>query len=229
VRGDRAVRTGQVRGRGGEESPLQPVTFEKDVDFRYASFGINLECDRTTFKEAANFYALKCGANTFLSSASFEAEEKWVEFTRASIGGSLDCTDTTFNGPVDFYNATLGIPTVGDNCQFASETLDLRELTFKRFDGTSEQAKQLVKVQDPARFSRDPYIQLELYYSSVGKDAQAKDIYYEGHQASRINAKKEYGSVEWSWGTNALDWLWKMLTRYGISTWRLLAIASAFV
>jgi hypothetical protein len=212
-----------------EEDGDRHVSFEKVVDFRFASFGVNLECTGATFKERATFAAIKCGDHAQLSSATFESEEQLVDFHRASIGGALICTNTTFNGPVDFYNATLGILMLGHNFQFAPETLNLREFTFKRFDGTPEQAKQLVEAQNPALFSRDPYIQLEQYYSSVGKDAQAKDIYYQGHQAARANAKKRNGSVEWSRGTNVLDWLWKALTRYGISIWRLLAIAIAFV
>jgi hypothetical protein len=54
-------------------------------------------------------------------------------------------------------------------------------------------------------------------------------MYYKGHLAFRQNAKKENSSVNWSRETSAIDWLWKTLTRYGVSIRPLLAIAIAFI
>jgi hypothetical protein len=231
---------GPVELEGGEGNGNRPVTFEKTADFRFASFEQNLECQEAKFKGSANFVAVKCGAYAHFSSAEFgdqeddeeegeEEDEEVTTFERATIEGVLVCSGTKFKGPVVFYNATLGILALTDDFQFAPETLDLRALTFKRFDGTPDEAKRFVEAQDPTLFSRDPYLQLEQYYRSIGKDAQAREFYYQGHLALRENATKQNGGAEWSRVTNVVDWLWKTLTHYGVQTRRLLAIALGFV
>jgi hypothetical protein len=213
----------------GKGSRSRPVTFEKDADFRFASFAQNLECNKATFKGSTSFVGLTCGDYAYCSFAEFGGAGKVTTFERASIEGALVCEGTAFQGTVIFYNAKLGILILKDTFQFAQGMLDLRELTFKRFDGTPEQAEQFAKAQDPTLFSRNPYLQLEEYYRSIGRDAQARDIYCKGRLAYRENAGNEYGSVEWFWGTNVIDWLWKELTRYGIQVRRLLLIAISMV
>jgi hypothetical protein len=42
---------------------------------------------------------------------------------------------------------------------------------------------KLAGAQDPPIFSRDPYLQLEKYYNSIGNDIQARRVYYQGRCA----------------------------------------------
>jgi hypothetical protein len=78
--------------------------------------------------------------------------------------------------------------------------------------------------------TRDPYLQLEKYYRSIGDEVQAKTIYFRGRCHLRESVKyrnkqtKPAGWGDWlrakptSWG----DWGLKWLTGYGVKTWRLL-------
>src|SRR3712207_8112086 len=56
-----------------------------------------------------------------------------------------------------------------------------------------EFALSLSEGQDPTKFSRDPYLQLEKYYSSIGEEDDALDIHYRGHcaldrKSTRLNS-----------------------------------------
>ena len=103
----------------------------------------------------------------------------------------------------------------------------LTGITFERFHGGPNRelawdlAIRFVEGQDRTRFSRDPYLQLEKYYSSIGEDSYALDVNYKGHCAIRKNAKAfkrnpQEGRVDWSrariWGP---DFIWKWTTGYG--------------
>jgi hypothetical protein len=109
-------------------------------------------------------------------------------------------------------------------------SLDLREFKFGGFSGPEDEensvklAVKFAQAQDPDMFSRDPYLQLEQYYESIGNDAQARKIYYQGRCHLRKSAKNN-----WSILRNATDGLWKILTGYGVHIWPLLAIAFAFI
>jgi len=117
----------------------------------------------------------------------------------------------------------------------------LTGITFERFHGGPNRelawdlALRFVEGQDRTRFSRDPYLQLEKYYSSIGEDSYALDVNYRGHCAIRKNAKAfkrnpQEGRVDWSrakiWGP---DVIWKWTTGYGQKMFRLLLIFLFFV
>jgi hypothetical protein len=90
----------------GEQNNTRPVTFEKAVRFRFASFGINLECDRATFKDRADFAFLNCRNNATFTRCNFEGEA--ANFYRASFGGDLDCTGVTFKSSANFGGLRCG-------------------------------------------------------------------------------------------------------------------------
>jgi hypothetical protein len=126
----------------------------------------------------------------------------------------------------------------GPSLPFNGRKLDLRRCKFNEFSGpdansadpNSEEvlALEFAKAQEQTKFSRDPYMQLEKYYNSIGDLAQAKQVYYEGRCEFRRNAKyrnkQTKGIMQWlrvnltSWG----DWWLKWLTGYGVQTERLL-------
>jgi hypothetical protein len=123
---------------------------------------------------------------------------------------------------------------------FEPRRLNLTDISFERFHAgpnrrlARELAERLLEAQDPCKFSRDPYLNLEKYYSSIGQDDDADDIHYMGHCALRANAKArrknpDKGMVNWSrrmlWG----DFLWKWSTGYGQKMYRLLILFLFFV
>jgi hypothetical protein len=119
---------------------------------------------------------------------------------------------------------------------FRPGKLNLTDISFERFHGgphrelARELASRLVEGQDPTKFSRDPYLQLEQYYNLIGEEDDALEMHYAGHCALRDNAKAyrrdpEKGRVHWSreklWFP---DFIWKWTTGYGQRMHRLLLI-----
>jgi uncharacterized protein YjbI with pentapeptide repeats len=102
--------------------------------------------------------------------------------------------------------------------QFDAE-LDLRGFTFQRVRGSKEDALQFAKAQQHTVFSLDPYVQLEEYYEKVGKDAEARDVHYEGRHAMRRNAATS-SEVTWTFGRKVSDSFLRTLTGYGVRTGR---------
>jgi hypothetical protein len=198
----------------------------KKVDFVHASFGVNLQCKRSQFEGSASFFALN-STTLDLRRAQFVGS---VNLSAAHISQNLILTDARFQRTVTLKDASIGeLVLEGDVFPFKN-TLDLRDCTFSRFrspqDDRLERAMELANAQDPTKFSRDPYLQLEKYYESIGNDAQARRIYYQGRCELRVNAKAQN---KWSSLKSFTDLVWKYLTGYGVDIRPLLLISSIFL
>src|SRR5918994_1092773 len=131
--------------------------------------------------------------------------------------------------------------TVEELFPFKPNKLTLTGISFERFHGGPnrelawELALKFCEGQDPTRFSRDPYLQLKKYYSSIGEDDDALDIHYRGRCALRKNAKasrsrSKKGRVHWSWPKIWItDSIWKWSTGYGQKMYRLLLTFAVLV
>jgi hypothetical protein len=147
-----------------------------------------------------------------------------VDLGYAKILGILILRRTRFRSSVNFNCATihsLSLAAQRDDYDSGSlsfneeEGLDLRRCTFDIFEGTKDQQERVVKAQSPQSFSMDPYLQFERYYRSIGDEAYAKKIYYEGRTARRKNTL--------GWSMRSLEWLFLGLTvGYGVRMRRLL-------
>ncbi len=116
---------------------------------------------------------------------------------------------------------------------FREDSLTLVDTSFQRFHGgpNRELARKLalkfVEEQDPKRFSRDPYLQLEKYFAGIGEEDDAVKMHRRGHSALRENAKNhrnrhpgKKGNVKWSWYKIwVIDFALKHLTGYGTRAW----------
>jgi hypothetical protein len=140
-----------------------------------------------------------------------------------------------FKDRLELRSTTVGQLVLGESQHFQQDMLDLREFTFESFIGNGTVADQFAQavrfalVQDPATFSRDPYLQFERYYNRIGDEAHAGKMHRKGRLALRDNAKDENGITQWSPRRNLLDWMWKWLAGYGVQVWRLLVISAAFL
>jgi hypothetical protein len=114
-------------------------------------------------------------------------------------------------------------------------SLNLTGLTFERFQGNPDRrlehilAGKLVSDQDPRKFSRDPYLQLEKYYRSNEAEAEAKEIHYNGHCALRRNASDKAGITTWSMRKWMSDSLQKWLIGHGHRAYLLFVPIMVFV
>jgi hypothetical protein len=221
------------------------------ASFIQASFGTGLYCSETCFEGQVSFESLRCDGFGNFANAKFLGDEG-VLFTYTTFGTGLDFSGAKFNGSVDLtagqvahalnlanarfeqdvvlYATSIDLLILGgDPFPFTEGSLDLRECTFKRFSGSEQEAMNFAKAQDPTKFSRDPFLQLEKYYESIGNDAQARTTYYQGRRALRNNVRMENSSTRWSWGRHVADELLRVLTGYGVRTWRLLFPISFFI
>jgi hypothetical protein len=131
--------------------------------------------------------------------------------------------------------------TIEELFPFEPRTLTLTDISFERFHGgphrelSQELAMRCARGQDPTKFSRDPYLQLEEYYRHIGEDGAAVTIHYEGHCAVRQNAIAAWIAPEQGrFGRSILrklvpDFVWKWSTGYealeqGRVNWSLLRI-----
>jgi len=259
------------------------------TDFRYASFGLNLECSGATFSGEADFNSIRCVNSGFFRDVRFELERGSVSFGDALFGGNLEAQRAVFNGPLslnrtrcegsghftkaelkgcdfaysyfgrnltleeaDFaepldltqarvehsmllngvtfrskvalYGAVVGLLVADEGFTFQKESLHLQRFVIHAFRGGKDTAVAFVRAQDPIEFSREPYLQLEKYYTSVGDEVEAKKMHYRGRRDLRENVKKiqrEHGIRKWPPWTKAGDVLLKYLTGYGVRTWLL--------
>jgi hypothetical protein len=187
--------------------------------------------------DAVDYEDVAFNLSTFASTLdlSFATFARAVSLEQVSVQKALRLTGAHFEKNASLYNATIDrLIFEGGSPSFAEGAyLDLRECTFQRFQGDKDQAKEqardLVKAQDPSLFSRDPYQQLERYYTSIGDEAEAKDIYFEGRQALRENAYQQNASTRWSRRQKFTDEILRLLTGYGVKIGRLFVIALIFL
>jgi hypothetical protein len=123
---------------------------------------------------------------------SFATFARTVSLEQVNVQKALRLTRTRFDKDASLYNATIGrLILKGGSPFFADKAyLDLRECTFERFQGTPVQAMQFAREQNPTTFSRDPYLQLEKHYESIGQDIQAREVHYQGRNEMRKSAKR---------------------------------------
>ena len=201
-----------------------------------------LVCPSACFRGEVMFNELECTETGRFAGARFTSEQA-VDFSHVHFGGSLEFNRANFGGPVTLeaarisgalnleeasftkvvhlYYTRIGTLALQATFPFAQEgCVNLRGCSFDTFHGETSRAYQLVDAQCPGWFSRDPYLQLEKYYRSVGDEDVARNVYRKGHEDYR-----KYNKCRWSLPTNITDWLWKALTGYGVEIWRLLAIA----
>lgn len=178
----------------------------KRIDFRYSSYGLNLQC----------------------GDAEFHGE---VTFESAEIGRALILAGTKFHDTAGLSNVTMRRLILGEVLPFLKPKIDLRQCGFEVYEGSKQQWRQVAERQSPELFSRDPYLQFEKYYRKIGDDTEANDIHYLGRCAVREFAKKARSNgddrgpmadaIRWSRWRLFKDWLLKSLTGYGVKTWRL--------
>lgn len=221
--------------------------FEDDAKFGGAVFGGNLECNgkQTVFKKSANFNRVRCERSGRFDEVCFLSTDKTTDLVHTHFGVNLNLEGAHFAGPVDLWmahvgqtlrltgarferttalrGATIGQIEIRDSVlPFTRGNLRMRGCTFASFIGDESVATQVVEAQDIAAFSRDPYLQLERYYSNIGDDIQATQIYRKGRLAHLKNAWVANTSTHWSKKTIVKDWFLKVSTYYGTQTWRLL-------
>jgi hypothetical protein len=191
-----------------------------NVNLRFTHFGGNLSLEKSLFRGAVDLTAAEISQELILTGAYFA--NKLILHDASAKQLTLNVEDDVEVEDAFIFERNQDGSWKG--------SLDLREFTFGEFSGPEDEeisaklAVILAGAQDPDMFSRDPYLQLEQYYESIGNDAQARKIYYKGRCHLRKRAKHR-----WSILRNATDGLWKGLTGYGVHIWPLFAIAFGFI
>lgn len=213
--------------------PRQPGDNDDDVDLRF----------------------IRTGGNLSLKGALVRGS---INLGQAAVGGKLRLGGAQFFNDVKLYDASMKILELcskrdeGEAGQTLSieemlpfkkpESLNVASCSFERFHGGRPEIEQrlalaFVRRQDPRKFSRDPYLQLEQYYRRNGQEHAADIIHLEGHKAIHLNARRaESRCVSWSFSQLCRDWLFWKLTGWGqqpirilyLSLWIVLAGAAIF-
>ena len=171
------------------------------VDFKFSSFGVNLELVDT---EAQGQLALE--------SCSIKSD---LQLSGAKLHSGIDLT----NASMQRLEFKRRFPlrrkrSVFRGCRF--DILDAPLFSKRKWKSW----EFLVHAQDPSNFTRDLYHMLERYYRSDGQASEADDIYQAGRRAERKLAWKRKSGVDWpprKWVTDSLS---KWLTGYGVSPFK---------
>jgi hypothetical protein len=109
-----------------------------------------------------------------------------------------------------------------------SAGLNMTGTTFERFHGgpndrlTQKLALRLADMQDPTKFSIDPYLQLRNHYLKIGDEARAKEMRLWGFEALRENAWAPKGRTNWTLRRWLGEYLLYRPTSYGYRVWHVL-------
>jgi hypothetical protein len=109
-----------------------------------------------------------------------------------------------------------------------SAGLNLTGTTFERFHGgptdrlTQKLALRLADMQDPTKFSIDPYLQLRNHYLKIGDESRAKEMRLRGFEALRENAWASEGRTNWTLKRWLAEYLLYWPTSYGYRVWHVL-------
>lgn len=167
------------------------------VDFRHSCFQVNLQLRRAFFQGPISLESARIGAKLILGRA-------------------------VFKNNLSLCNATIGRLELGETSGLAEDSVDLRGFRFESIDDAKIHGPWLLQAQESRSFSRDPYIQLEQYFRSVGDDTDADDMYYRGRCALREHALQDGKPIHWSKSQNLGDLILKWLTGYGVKTERVM-------
>jgi hypothetical protein len=195
---------------------------DDDVDLRFIHTGGNLSLKRARVDGTINLGQAVIGGKLRLSGASFHNDVKLYD-------ASMKILELWSKGDQDKAAATLKVEEMLPFKQ--PHSLDVTSCAFERFHGGPPEiehrlALAFVDAQDPRKFSRDPYLQLEQYYRRTGQEHTADQIHLEGHKAIHKNARQPKDKcVNWSTWQIVRDWLFWKLSGWGLQPFRILYLS----
>jgi len=213
--------------------------------FRASSIARAINFPRSCFWGSADFREVTCKGVANLTKCKFKGAEP-VDFSFSSFGVNVDFTDThfaagailkstevasaltlkdtIFEKSIDFNKAQIGSLKIEAYRPFPKGGVDFRDSRIGVFDLPGQTWEEMLDCQDPQKFTRDTYLQLEAYYKDIGNEYAARKVYLAGRNALRERAKTKGNNVHWSAGNWVNDSILKWLTGYGVQTWRLMIV-----
>jgi uncharacterized protein YjbI with pentapeptide repeats len=222
---------------------LSGVYVDTDVVLGHAHIGQKLRLEGSCFNRKVRLYDTEIGILELIDTNIDRQKPLIVRSTEAryrseTVAQPAEDLKHIFNGKRKFVSRRLKRERerkLDKLYPFKRHDLTLGGTTFTRFHGSpypqlrDQLALRLAGGQNVAEFSRDPYLQLETYYRKEGNEAEARDIYREGRNAYRRNARDKDGNIQWNTLKDKTDLLWKLSTGYGVVIWRLLTISFLFL
>lgn len=246
-----AIFEGVICGGSGYFRRAAFVGRGSKVTWAGASFGGNLEAIRAIFCSPVSLNRTSCDGSAIFEDALFTPYapirsefsrfgrnlsfigarvSSHADLTMTAVNNSLKLADSSFRKNAVLYEASVGVVVLGPGIfPFKHESLDLRGFIFQRFEGDSELAFKLIECQQFSTFSRDPYLQFETYYQNSGDELQAQRFHYRGRRDMRRRALTKDEGATWSATERWVDLMFKLLTGYGVQTYRLLLFIAAFL
>jgi uncharacterized protein YjbI with pentapeptide repeats len=232
----------------GDVASFLTSIFKSAVLFGGAEFKGNVSFSNTHFLGVVSFHSSEFEAlqtefvgvrferGAYFDSAKFKGE---TDFAEAIGFRDVSFLDTEFAGPVSFREASFKVAyfgkpgSEGPRSHLAKKepyllhqtrfccagSVDLRGFTYDRiYVSLGELFPKIVTID------RQPYTQLEQVLRKTGDDARAGRVYLERRRVERQRMFYERRLLRW-----AMDWLYKLIARYGIRPYRLFGYALFFV
>jgi pentapeptide repeat protein len=193
--------------------------FEAAAEFGGAVFDKDALFNGSTFSGVANF-SRRDAADA--SGTGTGARLRAVTLDYATFQANARLEDTIFQGPASFRECLFRVVEfsstgkVGDEDQF-QDRVDLRGCTYDRIQvGWRALLDNLPGASDSREYDRQPYVQMEKAFRTVGRDEEADGVYLE---RCRVERQRKKGPPK------VVDVLWWGLANYGVRPYRLILFA----
>jgi hypothetical protein len=213
---------------------FQGVQFSGDVSFRGVESDSVARFSGATFGGLASFEASKfTGLAEFRSGEWSDVQYSGTTFNQLSLKHTrfehdARFDDAIFRGKADFrdtlfrivYFSESGSVVVGTEMkpQFQGE-IDLRGCNYKTVIANWKSLLPL--SQESVGYNRQPYTQLEKFYSESGETELANKVYLQGRKAERLWKWKKKRYFSWF-----VDLMYFSVLRYGVRPFQLLIFAT---
>lgn len=223
---------------------------EGTIDFRHSKIGWILNCNDIVFEGKPDFNGIECQGGGFFHNTEFR-NENLVDFEFSQYGLNVQFDNTKFYGPVSLESIEikelLRLNNTTINKEFSLKNAevnrfilyannndkaayDLRGFTFKNLESDYKQyIVNFACKQNTNNLCSDPFIQLERYLHTIGKSAEAEQVYYQGKKNARKWALTKGTNINWSTTRIISDWFLKVISGYGTKNHRLILLIFLFI
>lgn len=215
--------------RGG--ALFQGALFSGEADFRGVQIDLDARFSGADFQRAVSFEGSRFTGLTTFASGFFERTyagttfghlslkharfEQDAHFDDAVIRGNADFRDAAFQ--VVYFSRTGTAQISGMTVRQFQQDIDLRGCTYKAMAGDW---RSLLPRTQGVEYNRQPYTQLEKFFTNIGQPEVGDEVYLERRTAER----------KWKWRSRRyMAWFgdlgYFLFLRYGVRPFQLLVLA----
>lgn len=212
--------------------------FSGPVDFRSARFDLETSFVGVEFKGTASFNGCYLSGSARFGEPKLICKFSDVSFRNASFTGDAHFEHVIFMGLAQFRETSFRVVSFSEDglvegqAQFQGN-LEFGGCTYERIQ-TNWQS--LMRMSDGGSrlepYDRQPYMQLESVFRSVGRDLMADEVYLERQRVERTrylsSAQRSFGFIDelQRFGKWLFSYLYWRLLNYGVRPYRMVAVTA---